>query len=58
MSTLNAISGAIQAYQKIDFTYKDKMFSATEPYRVVNDKGLWYLAARHEGMLKSLQFPR
>ncbi|MGR2858010.1 DeoR family transcriptional regulator, partial [Erwinia sp. 1181_3] len=31
MSTLNAISGAIQAYQKIDFTYKDKMFSATEP---------------------------
>lgn len=29
------------------------MFSATEPYRVVNDRGLWYLAARHEGTLKS-----
>ncbi|PKA29556.1 WYL domain-containing protein [Cedecea lapagei] len=53
MSTLNAISGAIQASLKIAFTYKDKMFSATEPYRVVNDRGLWYLAARHEGMLKS-----
>ena len=53
MSTLNAISGAIQASQKIAFTYKNKMFSATEPYRVVNDRGLWYLAARHEGTLKS-----
>lgn len=53
MSTLNAISRAVQTSQKIAFTYKDKTFSPTEPYRAVNDKGLWYLAVRHEGTLKS-----
>ncbi len=35
MSTLNAIFGAIQSYQKITFTYKDKTFSAIEPYRII-----------------------
>lgn len=58
MSTLNAISGAIQSYQKITFTYKDKTFSAIEPYRLVNDKGLWYLAARHGRTLKSFAVSR
>ncbi|HFO0255009.1 TPA: helix-turn-helix transcriptional regulator [Raoultella ornithinolytica] len=43
----------MQASLKIAFTYKDKTFVATEPYRVVNDRGLWYLAARYEGKLKS-----
>ncbi|EOI7403449.1 WYL domain-containing protein [Yersinia enterocolitica] len=39
--------------KKISFTYKDKVFSLAEPYRIVSDKGIWYLAACDDGVLKS-----
>ena len=53
MSSLNALSEAIRAGKRISFTYKGKAFSQSEPYRLVSDKGIWYLAALDGGTLKS-----
>ncbi|MEP9164374.1 WYL domain-containing protein [Enterobacter roggenkampii] len=33
--------------------YKAKSYSAIEPYRLVSDRGIWYLAAIEGGVLKS-----
>lgn len=53
MATLNALSDAVRACKRISFTYKDKAFSQTEPYRIVSDKGIWYLAVCDGSVLKS-----
>ena len=53
MSTLNTLSDAIRGSKKISFMYKTKRYSAIEPYRLVSDRGLWYLAAIEGGVLKS-----
>ncbi|EFG8229371.1 TPA: WYL domain-containing protein, partial [Escherichia coli] len=53
MSILNVLSDAILSQKKVNFNYKDKEFRAVEAYRLVNDKGLWYLAASHNSTLKS-----
>ncbi|EFJ2059664.1 WYL domain-containing transcriptional regulator [Escherichia coli] len=53
MSILNVLSDAILSQKKVNFNYKDKEFRAVEPYRLVNDNGLWYLAAAHDSTLKS-----
>lgn len=53
MSILNVLSDAILSQKKVNFNYKDKEFRAVEPYRLVNDNGLWYLAAVHDSTLKS-----
>ncbi|MEN1933504.1 WYL domain-containing protein [Escherichia coli] len=53
MSILNVLSDAMLSQKKVNFNYKDKEFRAVEPYRLVNDNGLWYLAAAHDSTLKS-----
>lgn len=53
MSTLNTLSDAIRGSKKISFMYKAKRYSAIEPYRLVSDRGIWYLAAIEGGVLKS-----
>lgn len=53
MSTLNTLSDAIRDQKKISFSYKEKNFQLIEPYRLVSDRGLWYLAAQDDGVLKS-----
>jgi predicted DNA-binding transcriptional regulator YafY len=35
--------------------YKAKSYSAIEPYRLVSDRGIWYLAAIEGGVLKKFR---
>ena len=35
-----------------------KVYDCIEPYKLVNDKGIWYLAARDGGKLKTFSFTR
>ena len=52
-----ALDGAIQANQVCHFSYKDKIRSV-KPYRLLNSKGLWYLAAVEGKTLKAFAFAR
>lgn len=42
----------------ITFTYKEKQYDTVHPYRLVNYKGIWYLAAVHDSRLKSFVVSR
>lgn len=46
---------AIQRKHVISFTYNDKTYSEFHPYRLVNDRGFWYLAGSHRERLDSLR---
>lgn len=52
---------AIVARQKIRFEYpaadRSKSYEV-EPYKLINNKGVWYLAARHNGKLKTFSFSK
>jgi predicted DNA-binding transcriptional regulator YafY len=48
---------AIQDHRRCILTYADKR-RTLEPYRLVNNKGIWYLAATDEGRLKSFSLSR
>ena len=54
-ATFKALTLAIQENKQCDFTYKDKHYQATNPYRLINDRGCWYLAAIHHSTLKSFK---
>ncbi len=43
---------AIQDNLIVSFSYKGKPYSKVCPYRLVNDRGWWYLAALHNEQLK------
>ena len=43
----------IRNQQVIEFSYKADRYQPVYPYRLVNYRGLWYLAAVHDGKLKS-----
>jgi predicted DNA-binding transcriptional regulator YafY len=43
---------AIQNSSRIGFSYKEIEYSDMCPYRLVNDRGYWYLAASHNEVLK------
>lgn len=43
---------AIQNCNKVSFTMKNLKYVETCPYRLVNDRGYWYLAATHDKILK------
>lgn len=52
---------AIVARQKISFEYPVASHSKgyeVEPYKLINNKGVWYLAARHNGKLKTFSFSK
>ena len=54
-TTFKSLTLAIQNLQVISFTYKQKQYQDVSPYRLVNDRGWWYLAAIHNNALKSLK---
>ena len=52
---------AIIGRQKVGFDYpSDDRFKGyeVEPYKLINNKGVWYLAARHNGKLKTFSFSK
>lgn len=51
------LDNAIRDSKRCTLTYADKR-RTLEPYRLVNNKGIWYLAATDEGRLKSFSLSR
>lgn len=53
---------AIVAHQHISFDFQKqgvaKSYADIEPYKLVNHKGIWYLAAKDRGRLKTFSFSR
>ncbi|SGY81495.1 Putative uncharacterized protein [Moritella viscosa] len=49
------MSGAIGNLNLISFTYKGKILKHVYPYRLVNDRGIWYLAAIYQDNLHSFR---
>jgi len=53
---------AILKNHKINIGYKKdnllKQYKSIEPYKLVNNKGIWYLACRDNGKLKTFSFSR
>ena len=54
-TTFKSLTLAIQNLQIINFTYKQQQYQGVSPYRLVNDRGWWYLAAIHNNTLKSIK---
>jgi predicted DNA-binding transcriptional regulator YafY len=55
------IERAIVAQRRVRLAYPGKSGPKTyevEPHKLVNIKGVWYLAARHEGRLKTFSFSK
>ncbi|WP_169307295.1 helix-turn-helix transcriptional regulator [Chitiniphilus eburneus] len=54
---VQTIQGAITEYRHLDFQYRTGAglddYVDLEPYRLLNDKGAWYLAAVHHGQIKT-----
>lgn len=50
-----ALTFAIQKRQLIQFIYKSQAYAEVEPYKLVNDRGSWYLAAIHHQRLKTFK---
>ncbi|QHB31055.1 WYL domain-containing protein [Yersinia canariae] len=53
LSTLNTLAEATQQSKAVSFTYSDKKYCDVEPYRLVSDRGIWYLAGVDNHLLKS-----
>ena len=51
------IENAVLNHKKIAFTYKDKA-RVIEPYKLVNTKGIWYLAGVESEVLKTFSFKK
>ena len=51
----DVLTDAISSQQQISFTYKDKLLEQVQPYRLVNDRGIWYLAAVYHSNLHSFR---
>ncbi|HBN6184657.1 TPA: WYL domain-containing transcriptional regulator [Vibrio parahaemolyticus] len=52
-ATFRTLSDAITSKSMINLTYQGQVIESVHPYRLVNDRGLWYLAATHSGILYS-----
>lgn len=56
------LQSAIVTHQRISFDFRKddarKGFADVEPHKLVNHKGIWYLAAKDEGKLKTFSFSR
>lgn len=55
--TFQQLDQAIRKHQRCTLTYADKR-RELEPYRLINSKGIWYLAATEAGTLKSFALSR
>ena len=49
------LTDSISTQHQISFTYKDKPLTQVHPYRLVNDRCIWYLAAVYQGHLHSFR---
>ncbi len=47
---------AIEQCRLISFCYKTKFRDAVKPYKLLNQKGIWYLAAVEQNQMKSFAF--
>ncbi|MBF4260170.1 WYL domain-containing protein, partial [Vibrio anguillarum] len=52
------LSDAITSLSIIDLAYQGQVIESVHPYRLVNDRGLWYLAATHSGILYSYRLSK
>ncbi|OQQ05462.1 transcriptional regulator [Vibrio splendidus] len=57
-ATFRALSDAITSKSMINLTYQGQIIESVHPYRLVNDRGLWYLAATHSGILYSYRLSK
>lgn len=55
--TFRQLDQAIREHKRCTLTYADKR-RELEPYRLINSKGIWYLAATEAGTLKSFALSR
>lgn len=55
--TFQQLDRAIREHKRCTITYADKR-RELEPYRLINSKGIWYLAATEAGTLKSFSLSR
>jgi len=55
---LKKLSLAISNQHLVNFNYKNKCYSAIAPYKLVNNKGIWYLAAVDNGKLKAFHLAK
>ncbi len=49
---------AISEHRRISFMYREQLRVAVCPYRLVNEKGIWYLSAREGDELKTFTFSK
>lgn len=52
---------AISSNQCINFNYKKdsiKPYTGVEPYKLINSKGIWYLAGKHDEKVKTFSFSK
>ncbi|SCC15454.1 WYL domain-containing protein [Kosakonia oryziphila] len=54
---LNQLNQAISQRIEVEYCYRDKARRA-QPYRLINQYGLWYLAAVEKGQLKAFEVAR
>ena len=57
--SFNEIRGAIDEHYLISFSYKKtkvKRYDGIKPYKLVNNKGVWYLLGDHGNRLKTFSF--
>ena len=61
-STFQQLERAIVAHNVISFSYRKngeaKGYGDIEPYKLLNTKGIWYLAAKDAGKLKTFSFSK
>lgn len=50
------IRDAIDERTEIGFLYNDKKYQRVQPYKLINSKGVWYLAGFHNGKVKTFSF--
>jgi predicted DNA-binding transcriptional regulator YafY len=62
LGDFRVIEAAITDRRRIKFNYQSERERTTrrlaDPYRLLNDKGIWYLAAVNDGKLKTFAFSR
>lgn len=49
------LASAIAYRHVIDFLFHEQNYSEVEPYKLVSNHGVWYLAMRHHGKLRYLR---
>lgn len=57
LDAFNTLGGAMLAEREIAFDYKQKRREA-QPYKLVNNDGIWYLVAVEAGVLKHFTFSK